>query len=186
MGKLKYHHGDLKHAILEASLELIAQHGLEGLTLRAVAQRLGVSHAAPVYHFATRADLIGALAERGFVGFSKALDAAFQGEVKGRLLRVGRAYLEFALANPSLYRIIFGSELSSASTLSAELTQASQRALDFLAQAAGPHAILCWAVVHGLVGLRAGPYLCRTEAERKALDSELEGALATFVDLVEG
>lgn len=182
----KYHHGDLRRAVLEASLQLISQEGLEALTLRAVAKRLGVSHAAPVYHFATRAELLGALAEEGFRLFAEALELAFRGNTEGRLLRVGQAYLNFAWSQPQLYRVIFGSELSQQAVLSPALQSASARAMTCLTEAAGANALLCWAVVHGLVQLRSGPYLCATQAERDVLDREVSRELERFVAMAEG
>lgn len=186
MSHSPYHHGDLRRAVLEASLQLISQEGLEGLTLRAVAKKLGVSHAAPVYHFATRADLLGALAEEGFRLFAEALEVASRGGTEGRLLRVGRAYLDFAWSQPQLYRVIFGSELSTQAVLSPGLQAASERSMNCLKEAAGANALLCWAVVHGLVQLRTGPYLCATEAERAGLGREVAKELERFVAMVEG
>ncbi|MBK8802473.1 MAG: TetR/AcrR family transcriptional regulator [Fibrobacteres bacterium] len=116
MGKARYHHGDLKNAILEASLELIKTSGLEAITLRAVATKLGVSHAAQNHHFPTRGALLGALAEQGFERFAATLESALEPSSsdpnEDRLLRVGRAYLNFARENPQHYRLLFGAELA--------------------------------------------------------------------------
>lgn len=185
MATRAYHHGDLKRALLQASLELVEADGLEALTLRAVAQRLGVSHAAPVHHFPTRAHLLGALAEEGFGLFSTALEAAAAGRTKGRLLRVGRAYLAFASAHPQHYRILFGNQISTEAARTPGLLSASARALAVLHTAAGEHALLSWAVVHGLAQLRQGPYLCATDIEREALDVQIDQSLVIFTALVE-
>ena len=190
MSKARYHHGDLKHAILEASLELIKTGGLEALTLRAVAGKLGVSHAAPIHHFPTRAVLLGGLAEQGFERFATALEAALERSTTDPdhdlLLRVGRAYLTFASENPQYYRLMFGAELSTEAVQTPALRDHSSRALAVLKAAAGPNALLAWAVVHGLVQLRGGPYLCATETERASMEQQVAEALETFTSSLRG
>lgn len=191
MPKARYHHGDLKNAILEASLDLMKTGGLEALTLRAVAKKLGVSHAAQLYHFPTRAVLLGALAEQGFERFATALEAALTppsstAPPDDLLLRVGRAYLAFAKENPQHYRLLFGPELAQDAELTPALQAHSNRALAVLHQAAGPHALLAWSVVHGLAQLRIGPYLCATEPDRDALEQQVDHALATFTETLRG
>lgn len=192
MPKARYHHGDLKNAILEASLDLIQSGGLEALTLRTVAKKLGVSHAAQLYHFPTRAALLGALAEQGFDRFATALEAAQTPPTSiappddQLLLRVGRAYLTFARENPQHYRLLFGPELSKDAELTPALKAHSNRALAVLHQAAGRHALLAWSVVHGLAQLRQGPYLCATAPEREAMEQQIDEALVTFTRGVAG
>ena len=190
MGKARYHHGDLKNAILEASLELIKTSGLEAITLRAVATKLGVSHAAQNHHFPTRGALLGALAEQGFERFAATLESALEPSSsdpnEDQLLRVGRAYLNFARENPQHYRLLFGAELAMEADKTQGLRTQSSRALAVLQTAAGPHALLAWAVVHGLVQLRLGPYLCATESERASLEFQVDEALETFIRSLRG
>lgn len=190
MSKATYHHGDLRNAILKASLEIIETGGLEALTLRFVSRKLGVSHAAPVHHFPTRAVLLGALAEQGFERFAAALEAALapssSAADSGPLLRVGRAYLAFAREYPQHYRLLFGPELSKDAELTPALQIHSSRALAVLDAAAGPRALLAWAVVHGLAQLRQGPYLCATGADRADLEAQVDDALVAFVGSLSG
>ena len=61
-----YHHGDLRRALIEASLALISEEGFSALTLREVARRAGVTHAAPYRHFLDKEALLAAVAEEGF------------------------------------------------------------------------------------------------------------------------
>ena len=152
----RYHHGDLRNALLASALEIVEQSGFDALTLRAVALRLGVSHAAPVYHFPTKADLVGALAEEGFRLFADALESAAHGERTDRLMRVGRAYLEFARCHPNHYSIMFGPELSAILVPTPGFLAESNRALGVLIETSGDRpspfplgerALFVWSVV---------------------------------------
>jgi AcrR family transcriptional regulator len=102
-----YHHGDLKRALLEASLELIREEGVEALTVAEVGRRVGVSSAAPYKHFADRQALLRALAEEGNRRLGEAIVAATQGSTDPReTFRLsGVAYIRWAAENPALYRI---------------------------------------------------------------------------------
>ncbi|WNG18324.1 TetR/AcrR family transcriptional regulator [Cystobacter fuscus] len=102
-----YHHGDLKRALLEASLELIREEGVDALTVAEVGRRVGVSSAAPYKHFADRQALLRALAEEGNRRLGEAMVAATQGSTDpGEAFRLsGVAYIRWAAENPALYRI---------------------------------------------------------------------------------
>ena len=101
---MPYHHGNLREAILERAAEVIAEHGVEGLSLRALARDLDVSHAAPAAHFRDRKALLSALAQDGFWQcvevMQAASDAAGQDPV-ARYRALGRAYVQFARDNVS-------------------------------------------------------------------------------------
>ena len=71
-----YHHGDLRRALIDASIGLIAESGPDGFTLREVARRARVSHTAPYRHFREKSDLLAAVAEQGFLELRKAVDRA--------------------------------------------------------------------------------------------------------------
>ncbi|KFA91693.1 TetR/AcrR family transcriptional regulator [Archangium violaceum] len=102
-----YHHGDLKRALLEASIELIREEGVDALTVAEVGRRVGVSSAAPYKHFADRQALLRALAEEGNRQMSEALVAAARGSTDPlEAFRLsGVAYIRWAAENPALYRI---------------------------------------------------------------------------------
>jgi AcrR family transcriptional regulator len=102
-----YHHGDLKRALLEASIELIREEGVDALTVAEVGRRVGVSSAAPYKHFADRQALLRALAEEGSRRLGEAIVAATQGSTDPReTFRLsGVAYIRWAAENPALYRI---------------------------------------------------------------------------------
>ena len=106
-----YHHGDLRRALLREAVRTIQAQGVEALTLRAVAGKLGVSRTALYRHFADKQALLGAVAAEGFRTLRDALVAAWEREGRGRpgFEAMGRAYVHFALEHPSHYRVMFGS-----------------------------------------------------------------------------
>lgn len=120
--KPRYHHGDLRAALVRASVDLIARDGLESLSLREAAREAGVSSAAPYHHFATKADLLAAIAADGFV----ALEAAMRDAIAAledpeapspRLQALGRAYVGFARSHPIEFRLMFRGSTSARSPL---------------------------------------------------------------------
>ena len=151
--KRGYHHGDLRTAILRSAAQLLEKQGVEGLSLREAARRARVSHNAPYRHFESKDALLAALAAQGFERFREELAAA---ERSGGLRARGEAYIRFALANPQLFRLMFGSGLSIAGD--ANLREQAARAFGGLQQAIAAHsgkeaphaAIAAWALVHGL------------------------------------
>ena len=109
-----YHHGDLRDTLMEAALASIAAHGTEKLSLRALAREAGVSPTAPYRHFPSKQSLLAALAEQGFLELLARFDAVAAepyADLELRLLALGMAYIEFALANPTSYELMFGSVL---------------------------------------------------------------------------
>jgi AcrR family transcriptional regulator len=99
-----YHHGDLRAELLRLGLEALEAEGAEALSLRNLAERAGVSKAAPYRHFPDRELFLGALANEGFRLLCSALEAARTS--KGGIGAMGRAYMAFALAHPALYRLM--------------------------------------------------------------------------------
>lgn len=113
-GKTRYHHGDLRAALLAAAERVLVREGIQGLTLRATAREAGVSHAAPKNHFEDICCLLSELAAVGFSRLGAAMEAAAAaaaapepGSRKGAL---GAAYVTFARANPGLFLLMFRSE----------------------------------------------------------------------------
>jgi AcrR family transcriptional regulator len=105
--KKPYHHGDLREALLAATESALAELSLDNVTLREIARRAGVSHAAPKHHFGTLGQLLGAVTARGFTRFVADLDqAANRGadqSPNSRLRAMARAYLAFASRHPAIY-----------------------------------------------------------------------------------
>ena len=100
----RYHHGDLRRALLEAAMVIIERDGPTALTLRAVAREAGVSPAAPYHHFKDKSELLFAVAKEGFHRLKGAMGAC-EGPISTHAM--GVAYVEFAKANPALYRVMY-------------------------------------------------------------------------------
>jgi AcrR family transcriptional regulator len=167
--KTSYHHGDLRRALLAASVALIDERGIDALSLRELARRAGVSPAAPYHHFASREQLLAALALDGFEMLSDAMTRAREsarGEPIERLRAIGEAYVQFALAHPSHFRLMFRPSLVPAREL--PRGGAPQRAfhvlLDGVADVLGATdlgasvgrsglVLLAWSIVHGAAEL---------------------------------
>lgn len=174
-----YHHGDLRAALLVAGEVELAEKGVEGFSLRSVAKRAGVSHAAPAHHFGDAQGLLTALAAEGFRRFQATIDAREDGATDpgDRAIRAGLGYLDFALARPALFRLIFSS--AKPDYASDELIAASRAAYDHLvglvAALGGEETdvVALWAAAHGIADLASGGKLrmmmARSPAEREAL-----------------
>lgn len=109
-----YHHEDLPTALLEAVDDLVREHGVGAVTLRAAARRAGVSHAAPAHHFGDKAGLLTAYATQGVGVFRDRLAAASaEATATGEspLIAIGMAYVRFAVEQPGRFRVMFRSEL---------------------------------------------------------------------------
>jgi AcrR family transcriptional regulator len=111
-----YHHGDLRATLLEVAARMIAAKGIEGVTMRGLAEQIGVSRTAPYRHFADKAALLAAVAEDGFKRLAVCLHAAGAEHAGDPLLgfrSMCLAYVEFAVENPTHYRLMFGQEVFS-------------------------------------------------------------------------
>jgi AcrR family transcriptional regulator len=109
--KEAYHHGDLRRALLDATLLLVQEKGPHGFTLRAAARAAGVTPGAAYHHFADKDALLAGVAEEGFELFAKALDAAARSPTSSaseRSRNVAVAYVLFAVENPTLFRVMVG------------------------------------------------------------------------------
>lgn len=106
-----YHHGNLGAALVEAALSLVLEKGADAVTIREVARRAGVSHTAPYRHFADKQALMATVAKQGFdlmVSRMRQRMAAYPDDPLLRFKNCGIAYIEFAVAHPAHYRVMFG------------------------------------------------------------------------------
>lgn len=103
---------DLRSQVLDASVALIAEAGIAGLSMREVARRAEVSHQAPYHHFEDKESIVAALVERGFSMLADRMQAvSTTGTAEQRIARAGQAYVEFALDEPVYFRLMFRPEL---------------------------------------------------------------------------
>lgn len=105
-----YHHGDLRHTLIQAGLQLLTEGGAASLDLRKVARKVGVSHSASYYHFPDKQSFLAAINEEGFHRLAHAMQEALNTVTQtpfDQLQAITRAYLLFAQANPWLMREMF-------------------------------------------------------------------------------
>jgi AcrR family transcriptional regulator len=163
-----YHHGNLREALLDATVETLKQGGVGSLSLRGAARRAGVSHAAPSHHFGDVAGLVAAVATRGYLRLCEAMTrAATKHRDPLKAVRAaGLAYVIFALRDRELFRVMFRASVADRES-HPELERASTAALDLLVAriaqcrkarlvrrgSARSLALLAWAAMHGLAVL---------------------------------
>ena len=150
-----YHHGDLRAALLRAAVEAIGQAGPAGMSLRDVARRAGVSHAAAAYHFGDKAGLLTAVAAQGYRMLTQELQNARD---SGRgFLEVGVAYVRFAVSHRAHFEVMYRPELYRPDD--AEVREARAGAAVLLYGTASCPAsglaagAAAWSLVHGLATL---------------------------------
>lgn len=176
-----YHHGDLRRALIEAALGIVDEDGVEALTLRAVARRAGVSHAAPYHHFADLAHLRAAVAAECFVDLrDRMVDArAAGGSPDEQVRELGRSYVGYAVERPNRFRLMWRPELrgpgapSEVVALAGEesyqpllaAVAAGQAARLFRAGAIPDLALFAWSTVHGFATLLVDGPLTRIAAD---------------------
>lgn len=158
-----YHHGDLRAALLAAAEAELAERGMEAFSLRSVAKRAGVSHAAPAHHFGDAQGLLTALAAEGFRQFlvaQAAREAVADKDPASQLVAAGLGYVDFAMARPTIFRLMWQSNRPDFAQ--PELAQASRAAFQHLvdqSMAAGGRSAsdeaAVWAMAHGLADLLA-------------------------------
>jgi AcrR family transcriptional regulator len=174
--KQAYHHGDLRNALLAAALRLVARHGVEGFSLREAARAVGVSAAAAYRHFEDRSALLEALAHEGLAQLALGMEEAVASapgapttaaRAAAELTRIGTAYVEFAVAHPARFRVMFGPWCDLSEELAPELLPRGRDPLHVLvdtldgmvragaitAAAREGAEVAAWSAVHGLASL---------------------------------
>ncbi|OLP53547.1 hypothetical protein BJF92_05120 [Rhizobium rhizosphaerae] len=188
MREVKDRPANLREACVEEARAIVAEDGLEKLSLREVARRLGVSHGAPYRHFPSRDHLLAEIVARAFAAFAEALDTRSQkSEPPQDFGAMGRAYLTYALEQPLNYRLMFGTPLPAPAD-HPEMMRQARHAFALLrenlkaAHAAGHrpvdaeeldrHALFIWATMHGTASLLASDAIRQIDLS----DSVLAGA----------
>jgi AcrR family transcriptional regulator len=189
----RYHHGDLRTAVLAAAEKILEKDGVDALTLRAVAREVGVSHTAPKNHFGDLEGLFSELAAVGYVRYGKALSDAMDeagADPRLRMRAMGRAYVGFARTYPGMFLLMFRSErLDMTLPALQEAIEATRRTLRAATASAAPVPVLpplqlaarataSWALVHGFAMLLLDGRL------RNTLDSLPEPNVDVLLDAV--
>lgn len=134
--KKSYHHGDLRQSLIYAAVEIIAEREQAEFTLRELARRLNVTHAATYHHFKDKEDLLAAVAEDGFVALLSHLQAAVnkcEGESQLMIMRIlGAAYIEFAVENAAHFRVMYQRDYSHDPDRFAATLEASNKQRQFV------------------------------------------------------
>ena len=194
----RYHHGDLRAALLGAGMELVRERGVDGFTLREVARRAGVSHNAPYHHFRDRSALVAVIVIEGFEAFTRSLESAARrarGDQLDRIRALGRAYVRFAREDPERFKLLWRPDMRQGAELEA-VEAAGQRSYEPLLAAlrtgreadevdgsvdAEMQALAAWSEVHGLAMLLIdGPLRLETISAQEA-DRLIDGVITTLV-----
>ena len=161
MADRPYHHGDLRRELLRQAAGMIEEVGPARVSLRELARRAGVSHAAPAHHFGDKTGLLTAIATEGFHLLADQLTEALEGT--GDFLEVGVAYVEFAVTHRAHFEVMFRPDLYEPDD--ADVRAARQRSTTALQsgisaaspEATGPDArtasLAAWSMVHGFASL---------------------------------
>jgi AcrR family transcriptional regulator len=192
--KRAYHHHDLRRALLDAAVKLVEERDVVPLTLREVARRAGVTHAAPYHHFASKADLVTSIAAEGYERlYALQLRAAhLAGDDPVEKLRaLGVAYVEFALANPGHFRVMFRMDVGDWMQ-DARLAASAQRSMVLVSSAVAEVietqaldmdimelTLAAWSVAHGIATLWVDGALRRSRIFNESTISELARRIIT-------
>jgi len=162
--KNAHHHGDLRNALVNAGLALLEEEGLHAVTIRGVASRAQVSHAAPKHHFPNLTALHTTLAARGYQQFTETMKSALKrskADPRERILAACGAYITFGFENPAMFHLMFGDKAKTFCDADLELHSAAAYAV--LAEVASPikhgsggaeaNERMIWSLVHGYTHL---------------------------------
>ncbi|MGQ0485169.1 MAG: TetR/AcrR family transcriptional regulator [Hyphomicrobiales bacterium] len=191
----RYHHGDLRRAVIETAMGMLHEDTGWQFTLREVARRAGVSHAAPYKHFPDKAALLAEMALVGFDRLRETLAKATRnpGTFRDKFFAIGRAYVRFGTSNPALYRLMFSADAGktvdvhlheravAAFNVLIELAQSGQAEGVLRKRDARHQATASWAQVHGITMLTIDGLLPAGKVGSKPL----EAALITLLEGLE-
>ncbi|HTX89647.1 MAG TPA: TetR/AcrR family transcriptional regulator [Anaerolineales bacterium] len=185
MAEKKYHHGDLKNALIEAGAEILSKEGVNGLSLRKVASKAGVSHAAPYAHFPDKQTLIAAISTEGYRRLYEHIDAAVQkhpDDPLRELFEAAWAYISFAMSDPAHFKVTFSGVVEKEKDYPA-FVEMSKKSFGLVVrivtdcQAAGilkpgpaeVTAVSVWSLVHGIASLLIEDQISHTVLDRMSV-----------------
>ena len=191
----QYHHGNLREALLQAAVELIREGGVEKLSLRGLARKVGVSQTAPYRHFQDKNHLLVEIAKQTFAEMTAATTAPLDPDCSARenVFRCGKAYLRYAINNPERYKLVFGPSIEQRASYP-ELIEAGMRSFgvlmdlvkqgidagEFIDGCAQMLANGCWSGIHGFASLTIDGFYARQQLPI-AFDDLLDGQIRMTV-----
>jgi AcrR family transcriptional regulator len=196
---IKYHHGDLKNALILAAIDILAEEGVHSLSLRKVAARAGVSHAAPYAHFSDKQALIAAVSTEGYsLLFAKVREARdlYPMDPLRQLVEGAWAYVSFALTDPAHFKITLSGVVEKERDYPAlvEATANGFKTVVEIVEACQETGILkpsppdimtvsIWGTIHGLVTLVLEGQLSHVTLERYSIRKMLLHSLSHFIQV---
>jgi AcrR family transcriptional regulator len=186
-----FHHGNLRKALIDAGTALLESDGPQALSMRELARRVGVTPMAAYRHFADKDALVTAIAESGFRALAAASQVAVQPGSDAHLLAMARVYLDFALARPAMFGLMFAEPLDMARVAAASDASADAYSpiRDAVAAVLRPDAeddavmvgvIRLWSAVHGYAALRLSNRLPRAATVHDRFDEVMEPVIASL------
>lgn len=211
MPRKNYHHGDLKNALIKAGVEILTKEGVSGLSLRKVARKAGVSHAAPYAHFADKQALIAAISTKGYRDLNEriaTIAARYIDDPAQQLVVAAWEYVQFALDDPDHFKITLSGVVEREKDYP-ELVEMSKKGFEAVVgivescQAAGVldtgpsdlMAVSVWSLVHGFASLLLNGQISHTLLDRMDVRQmlifllnhitkiDLEASAIRFVDI---
>ena len=189
----RYHHGNLRQALLAAAEELLVADGVEALSWRAIARRAGVSPGAPYHHFADKAALLTALAQQHLTELDhrfQAVCAAFS-DPHAQLRALGMVYVDYALDHPAAFRLMFRPELGApfgneplatpVFGILLNVVRACRADLSNDPSDTERVAFAAWGLVHGLAALLLDGPLAALAGDREQVHALVKTSAAHFL-----
>lgn len=195
--KARYHHGDLRQALIDSAAGLVQEKGPAGFSLREVARRAGVSHAAPAHHFRSTKGLLTAVASEGFEALTAAMAEAVEGldDPAERLSALGRAYVGISAEYPGHVAVMFRSDIVDHddeyfNACGLESYAELEKTIDLLRDVYNPEldtelaGKFVWSTIQGLVSLSAdfGPLDEKREVKTRELTQMIDGFVQLMLD----
>jgi AcrR family transcriptional regulator len=190
----KYHHGDLRNVLIAIATELLAEEGTQGLSLRKIAQKAGVSHNAPYMHFADKEAVLSAIAEEGFRLLAIEVESAIataDNDTREQIIAASTAYVNFAIARPNHLKVMFypydplkhpGAISASQASLNRllELVETGQENRMLISGNSQEMTKAIWAMVHGIAAISIAYKTNVLVADNMAI----AGTVSIFVNLL--
>lgn len=192
----RYHHGDLRNALIAAGRDILSEEGIAGLDLRKVARRAGVSHAAPYRHFSDKQALLAAIAEEGFTELISRMQTAIEAasdDFMEQLKNVADVYVAFGTENPAWMREMFSgltidrmeypslyATSKAALKLIIDIIERGQQAEKFAKGDAHELAIVFWSLMHGLTMLLLENQIPGTKDNKPATQHLINSVINTL------